>query len=226
LDPSKTGKGILARLEHKAAEPPRHIADSTPSGGRGAALVVSAGTLIGALLAWWLYSGPSPVIVQETLPQFAQAAPPQPEPAPVAETAAAAIVDVALPPVIVPHIAASPGLAAVLEQAPTTAATMRRERVAVTRPKAEPKTKRKPGAKQLAATRGHAHRATRTSADTDVALLSALVAHANERDVVEPGNGDSTASLLQRCQRVGGEEGRLCKLRICSTRMEDGCHSN
>lgn len=222
MDSSKNGKGILARLEHKAAEPPRHIADSMPPPGRSAALVVSAGVLIGVLLAWWLYSGPSPVIVQETLPPLAHAAPPQPEPTAVAETAAAAIVDVALPPALVPRIAASPALAAVLAPGPITVAKMGRDRVSIVQPKPRPRPK--PGAKKVAASREPAGRAPRASADTDVVLLSALVAHANERDVVEPRNGDDTASLLQRCQRVGGEEGRLCRLRICSTRMgEDGC---
>jgi hypothetical protein len=65
--------------------------------------------------------------------------------------------------------------------------------------------------------------------DTDVALLTALVAHANKptvtiaersRDVVERREGDSTAQLLARCQQLGLIEGMLCRSRICSGRWE------
>ena len=60
--------------------------------------------------------------------------------------------------------------------------------------------------------------------DSDVALLAALVAHSGSqpsailhtRDVVERGDGDSTDSLLRRCQRLGGAEAGLCRARICS----------
>ena len=215
MEPSKTGKGILARLEHKVAKPPRHIADSTPPAGRGAALVVSAGMLIGALLAWWLYSGPSPVIVQETLPQLAQAAPPQPEPAPVAETAAAAIVDEAPQPIA----AASPRPQAV--SAPIATIVMRPGRAVVARQPAKQKAKPKRRAEMHEKPR----RASVAIRDTDVALLSALMAHAGDHDVVETRAGDTTESLLRRCRRVGGEEGRLCRVRICSSSSAGGaCH--
>jgi hypothetical protein len=78
-----------------------------------------------------------------------------------------------------------------------------------------------------AASRG---KATATPAnDTDVALLSALVAHAGKpavvapersRDIVERGDGDSTADLLARCKQLGLIEGMLCRSRICSGRWE------
>lgn len=65
--------------------------------------------------------------------------------------------------------------------------------------------------------------------DTDVALLTALVAHAGKpavvapersRDIVERREGDSTAELLARCKQLGLIEGMLCRSRICSGRWE------
>ncbi|USX16251.1 hypothetical protein NHH88_10875 [Oxalobacteraceae bacterium OTU3CAMAD1] len=65
--------------------------------------------------------------------------------------------------------------------------------------------------------------------DTDVALLTALVAHAGKpavvapersRDIVERREGDSTADLLARCKQLGLIEGMLCRSRICSGRWE------
>ncbi|MQA39510.1 hypothetical protein [Rugamonas aquatica] len=68
-----------------------------------------------------------------------------------------------------------------------------------------------------------------TSGDTDVALLTALVAHSakpatvlpeRSRDVVERQEGDSTAQLLARCKQLGLIEGMLCRSRICSGRWD------
>ena len=65
--------------------------------------------------------------------------------------------------------------------------------------------------------------------DTDVALLAALVAHANKpttvapersRDIVERHEGDNTADLLARCKQLGLIEGMLCRSRICSGRWD------
>jgi hypothetical protein len=65
--------------------------------------------------------------------------------------------------------------------------------------------------------------------DTDVTLLTALVAHAGKptlvtperpRDVVERAEGDTTAQLLARCKQLGLIEGMLCRSRICSGRWE------
>jgi hypothetical protein len=53
--------------------------------------------------------------------------------------------------------------------------------------------------------------------DSDIALLAALVAHGiSDKDIVERYSGANTASLVQRCRRLGGTEGELCKARICS----------
>ena len=77
-----------------------------------------------------------------------------------------------------------------------------------------------------------AHSATPSvtaSADTDVTLLTALVAHAGtpaavtperSRDVVERREGDSTEALLLRCKQLGLIEGMLCRSRICSGRWD------
>ncbi|QBE65147.1 hypothetical protein [Pseudoduganella lutea] len=226
MDRSKPGKGILASLEHKGVETPRRpgtvAPSSAPSAARGASLLVCSGVLLGALVAWWLYSGPSPVIVHETLPPMVQAAlSPSASSAEIGE--AAEIVDEALPPAqpslsILPTPAAVPAPARI-------AAMVRHDRVAKASLHPKPKPAAKPKARQVVAAREPVRRTPRTAADTDVVLLSALVAHADERDVVEPRTGDSTESLLQRCWRVGGEEGRLCRVRICSSRGgESACN--
>ena len=65
--------------------------------------------------------------------------------------------------------------------------------------------------------------------DTDVTLLTALVAHAGQpasvapertRDVVERRDGDRTADLLLRCKQLGLMEGMLCRSRICAGSWE------
>ncbi|MDX8124386.1 hypothetical protein SKZ59_21650 [Janthinobacterium sp. GMG2] len=70
--------------------------------------------------------------------------------------------------------------------------------------------------------------------DSDVALLTAMVAHAHRqagtavpvRDVVLRKQDEETAELLQRCQQLGLIEGMLCRSRICSGRWDNdpACH--
>jgi hypothetical protein len=71
--------------------------------------------------------------------------------------------------------------------------------------------------------------AARAPGDSDVALLTALVAHANKpaivvpersRDIVERQETDTTVQLLVRCKQLGLIEGMLCRSRICSGRWE------
>lgn len=78
----------------------------------------------------------------------------------------------------------------------------------------------------VAASRG---KSAAPASDTDVTLLTALVAHADKpvvvapersRDIVERREGDSTADLLARCKQLGLIEGMLCRSRICSGRWE------
>ncbi|NRR34177.1 hypothetical protein HSX11_28800 [Oxalobacteraceae bacterium] len=72
--------------------------------------------------------------------------------------------------------------------------------------------------------------AAKPSADSDIALLTALVAHAgrpaavatdHNRDIVERSETDKTETLLQRCRQLGMIEGMLCRSRICAGRWED-----
>ncbi|MEG2033562.1 MAG: hypothetical protein RR376_23150, partial [Janthinobacterium sp.] len=70
--------------------------------------------------------------------------------------------------------------------------------------------------------------------DSDVALLTAMVAHAHRqegaakpaRDVVMRKDEEETADLLQRCRQLGMIEGMLCRARICSGRWDSdpACH--
>jgi hypothetical protein len=85
------------------------------------------------------------------------------------------------------------------------------------------------GAAAAAARTSAAPAAGAAGGDTDVALLTALVAHAGQpatvtpersRDVVERHDGDSTASLLGRCKQLGLIEGMLCRSRICAGRWD------
>lgn len=86
-----------------------------------------------------------------------------------------------------------------------------------------------------AATRAPAPRPAATApGDSDVALLTAMVAHAHRqegtaapvRDVVLRKEEEETASLLQRCKQLGMIEGMLCRSRICSGRWDSdpACH--
>lgn len=70
--------------------------------------------------------------------------------------------------------------------------------------------------------------------DSDVALLTAMVAHTHRqegtarpvRDVVLRRQEEETAELLQRCKQLGLIEGMLCRSRICSGRWDSdpACH--
>ncbi|ATD63982.1 hypothetical protein CNX70_21220 [Janthinobacterium svalbardensis] len=72
--------------------------------------------------------------------------------------------------------------------------------------------------------------------DSDVALLTAMVAHAHRqegtakpvRDVVQRRQEQEheTAELLRRCKQLGLIEGMLCRSRICSGRWDSdpACH--
>ena len=123
--------------------------------------------------------------------------------------------------------------------APLAAQTPRASLVGATYPKSAPssvtsKNNSTPTATPRAtpATAATAAARGKTSApanDTDVVLLTALVAHAGKpvvvapersRDIVERREGDSTAELLARCKQLGLIEGMLCRSRICSGRWE------
>ncbi|HEV7815136.1 MAG TPA: hypothetical protein VGP06_08580 [Janthinobacterium sp.] len=108
---------------------------------------------------------------------------------------------------------------------------------AASRPAASAKNEPAPArAKQTPAPSG----TTASAADSDVALLTALVAHANNqtlpaapegrsaanRDVVQSKESETTESLLQRCKQLGLIEGMLCHSRICSGRWDSEAACN
>jgi hypothetical protein len=107
-----------------------------------------------------------------------------------------------------------------------TAAVMPRPAAPVARATASATPVARPAATAAPAA-GPAH--TTPAGDTDVTLLTALMAHAGKpaavtlerpRDVVERQENDSTAQLLARCKQLGLIEGMLCRSRICSGRWE------
>ncbi|MFZ6747809.1 hypothetical protein [Undibacterium sp. Ren11W] len=65
-----------------------------------------------------------------------------------------------------------------------------------------------------------------TSAESDIALISALISRDTDnhkakpdkhtQDIVERKPGDKTKNLLARCKNLGGLEADLCRSRICS----------
>ncbi|MGK5003522.1 hypothetical protein [Janthinobacterium sp. LB2P70] len=146
-------------------------------------------------------------------------APPLP-PAPATAMAAPAI-----PAPTVLQQAASPPQAATIVN---TAGPPLPEAAASSAPRKTP-----PPARQ-AATRPQEPRPAAAPGDSDVALLTAMVAHAHRqagtavpaRDVVLRKQEEETAELLQRCQQLGLIEGMLCRSRICSGRWDSdpACH--
>ncbi|MDQ4625806.1 hypothetical protein [Janthinobacterium lividum] len=87
-----------------------------------------------------------------------------------------------------------------------------------------------------AAARPQGPRPVAVPGDSDVTLLTAMVAHAHRqestavpvRDVVlrQREGEQETAELLRRCQQLGLIEGMLCRSRICSGRWDSdpACH--
>lgn len=90
--------------------------------------------------------------------------------------------------------------------------------------------------KAAAPARAQGPRPAAAPGDSDVALLTAMVAHAHRqegtatpvRDVVlrRQEQEQETAELLQRCKQLGLIEGMLCRSRICSGRWDSdpACH--
>ena len=122
-----------------------------------------------------------------------------------------------------PVIAAEP-----MARSASTAATVPQPVAPTTRTAPATVTPASRAATTAAATAG-APAPTASSSDTDVTLLTALMAHASKpaavtperpRDVVERQEGDTTAQLLARCKQLGLIEGMLCRSRICSGRWE------
>ena len=195
------GYGILASLDRETAGAPHRAASQPDSvATRGA---IAAGLGVAALLAWWCFSGPSPVVTYEPKPMWTVAVS-TPVPAPVAVAAVEA------PAAIVNEV--SPLVAALNKPSPPPAVVRRDVRGMP-----------KPVRREVVRVPTAPHPAP---PDHDVSLLTALVAYTQgattpAQDVVELRMADSTDALLQRCGRVGGEEGRLCRVRICAGRVVD-----
>ena len=244
---------ILARLEHGEETPP-------PSSLRRGRIAASAAVMLvlAGALAWTFYQnigtqvldlrGLSPGMVhpdgvaagagQRPRPASAPAASADPQPQPMSaqaqaqapraapsEQMAAAIVDEPQPGrVKTPAAAGLPAMAVApaAAHAPTPAAP----------PTAKITASPTANAAIPPTTKGKTPPA---AVDSDVALLTALVAHANNqtvpappdkpyavsRDVVSGLPGDTTESLLRRCTQLGLIEAMLCHARICSGRAED-----
>ncbi|TWI66435.1 hypothetical protein IP91_02252 [Pseudoduganella lurida] len=229
VDTSKPGKGILASLEQRAVAAPRR---TTTPGARGAAFIGAGGLLLALLLAWWVLSGPSPLLVQDplrgaALPPATSPAPPlAAHPAPPAEPEAAAIINDTPPPGETTRQVA----AAALATTPIASVVMRSEpaprKPSVKPPRKEPVARIKPPVRNNPP--APARPTAAPSQDSDVTLLAALVAHANagKRHRETPPIAD-TAAMLGRCATLPGEEHRVCRARICAAApAEPACRAD
>lgn len=218
------GKRILSQLEHGAAAPAARPALRWRPGRRHwAAGALCLALLITAMLA----DGPSTVPLPLPPAPTPSTAPPAlaapAAPAVLAHAAqAATIVNTAGPPLpampAMPATAASAGAGALASAASTSAGAPR---------KAPPPARQAP-------VRAQESRPAAAPGDSDVALLTAMVAHAHRqdgtaapmRDVVLRQREGETAELLQRCRQLGLIEGMLCRSRICSGRWDSdpACH--
>lgn len=228
----ETGQRILASLEHggKPPVPPPRTATRQLDG-----WIVGVGLLVTvlAVFAWSVRgsaNGPAPAR-KEVPPAQTESAAPAVAAQRAPDSLPAAIINEA--PAPAQHAQAAmpaPGgasLATASPALPAKATSLRAAappvRVAATA--AAPRT----GAPAVASKAAAATAAGAASGDTDVALLTALVAHAGQpatitpersRDVVERHDNDSTASLLARCKQLGLIEGMLCRSRICAGRWD------
>ena len=210
------GNRILSQLEHGAlpAAAPA-VARWRPALPRLAIAIAIAASAVGtaALIVAAFVETPTPAppvnagTIATPRATAAPAAAAAPDPAPPQLPAAATIVNVAMPP------------AAARAQPPATS---------VAAPRKSP-----PG-RQTAVRAPASRPATVTPGDSDVTLLTAMVAHAHRqegtkapvRDVVLRREEEDTPGLLRRCKQLGLIEGMLCRSRICSGRWDSdpACH--
>ena len=206
------GKGILSQLEHGVAAPAAKPALRWRPGWRHWA----TGALCLAMLITAVLAYDTKVLPLPTAPATAMTVAPPAMPAPTVPpqaAQAATIVNTAAPPL--PAVSAA--------SATTASASAPRLALAPAR---------------QAAARPQGARPAAAPGDSDVALLTAMVAHAHRqegtaapvRDVVLRQRGQEqkqeTAELLQRCQQLGLIEGMLCRSRICSGSWDSdpACH--
>ena len=203
------GNRILSRLEHGGAAPAAPPARRWRPGWRQSTAVGLAALVVAVLVHEMAGPPAPPLAAREQAPARAAApAPSLPVPAPPPtehSVQAATIVNDALP--------ASPAAPAVTVATATSASVPR---------------KAAPPLRQAAARAPASRPAAAAPGDSDVALLTAMVAHAHRqestaspvRDVVLRQGEEDTASLLQRCKQLGMIEGMLCRSRICSGRWD------
>jgi hypothetical protein len=223
-------KRILAQLEHGVKAPARP-ARATGWSIDGWTIGLFALLLVMCSVAWLMHdkritpetfrSGASSTIERSAATPASAA--PAPDNGPTAEQAAA-IVNMVADPASPQPAATSAGTTI---QTPT-AATAAIANTATAQPTRTAAAPHKPAARPVTSS-ASATAPAQPTGDTDVTLLTALVAHANKpatvapersRDVIERQDGDTTAQLLTRCKQLGLIEGMLCRSRICSGRWE------
>lgn len=227
------GKRILADLEHGAtqAAKPARVSGWTIDGwtvGLGVLLLLMCG------IAWMVHEKkitPSTFKYSESRSRQTVETPRIDMPATAAVGQAAAIVNETTSATSAPQIGVTDQATLDVQRLPAHTEQPRGAQHAQANSSAATRTPQAAAAAKAAPARNVAGVATASPAapDTDVALLTALVAHANKptvtvpersRDVVERQHGDSTAELLARCQQLGLIEGMLCRSRICSGRWD------
>ena len=208
------GNRILSQLEHGAAAPAISAARWRPG--------------------WWRWAAGGACLAALGVAVFGYEPASAPEPAPVPIPA------VARQAAATPVLPTAPAASRQPADARPHAATIVNDAgppvpVATTPPATAAPTPRKAPPARQAATRVPASRpVTAAPGDSDVALLTAMVAHAQRqdgtaapaRDVVLRREEEETASLLQRCKQLGVIEAMLCRSRICSGRWDSdpACH--
>jgi hypothetical protein len=220
---------ILARLENSGKE--------TTAGARLARLrpgqlvmFLALLAIVAAAIAGLSYKGLAPAPHSQTVAMAPPVAPLTGAPDDM-ERRAAAIVNQPLPAIAPPRrkqaavaAAASPAVIAAQPTAPASGtAQLRQGRLASQAP-SPPRSATRSAALPAAASATTVRTAAAPQADSDVALLTALVAHSGSqpgagrylRDVAERSGGDSTDALLRRCQRLAVPEAGLCRARICN----------
>ncbi|HJV01612.1 MAG TPA: hypothetical protein VJ752_13785 [Burkholderiaceae bacterium] len=233
-----SARRILASLEHGALTLEQERVPRWKINGWTTGLCLLLLTM--TVLAWTIHQSALTTMPQDGPPRPATLAATGPllahvVPAPAATAAssqAAAIINDTSAPVQVeivrradPQRVAVAGMAARPDAASTASASARKAAPKVARELVAPAHASAPHSAKVSAMVPAA-----PLADTDVTLLTALVAHAAQpasvipqrsRDVVERGEQDSTAELLHRCKQLGPIEGMLCRSRICSGRWEN-----
>ena len=206
-------KRILAQLEH-GAKPPSKSLRATGWTVDGWTISLSLLLLVMCGAAWLLHKRAAPPTLRHDYSVQARM------PAPLRE---------------IENVPAAAQVATIVnEAAPAPPAVPATPKTADIRPDlatpTRPATRAATAPHKQASAPAHNAGAPNTGSDTDVALLTALVAHAGapasvtlerSRDVVERQEGDTTAQLLARCKQLGLIEGMLCRSRICSGRWEN-----